>query len=181
MKKSKLAQYAVLPVMGLALLGIHAGVSQAATDGTQTNPMSNLVNAIAQKFNLSTTDVQQVFDEQRTQMGVQRQQEFRDRLSQAVTDGKLTQTQADLITAKMTELEANKQSLEGKTEEEKRTAVKSQMDSLQTWITENNIPREFVPFGGGRGGKRGHGGFRKGTPPQTDASSNTNTDTSTTN
>lgn len=155
-KKRVLAGSAII-ALGLVFAG--AGVSKAAnaTAGAG-NPMSSLVNAIATKFNLSTTDVQAVFDEQRAQMEKEHEQAFADRLKQAVADGKITQDQADKITAKKAELESLRSSMEGKTEDEKRAAMKTQMDSLKNWATENNIPADFMMFGMKMEAGKGHGG-----------------------
>lgn len=163
--KKKYLIYAIMPVIVFATIGTVYATSN--TSGTN-NPMANLVTAIAQRFNLNVSDVQQVFDEQktqmdaqrteqRTQMEAQRKQEFTDRINQAVTEGKLTQEQADKILAKKAELETQRTNLEGKTQEECRTAMKEQMDSLKQWATDNNIPQGYLPFGGfGMG--RGYGG-----------------------
>lgn len=153
---------AIAIATGLALAG--TGVIHAANTGTaQTNnPMSGLVNAIAQKFNLNASDVQQVFDQQRVQMDAQRQQEFETRVAQGVKDGKITQDQADQIVAKAKELQAARQSEQAnsanQTEADRDAARKAQMDSLKQWATQNNIPKEFMFFGGmGHGGPGHHG------------------------
>jgi len=172
--KKKIVVYSLLSALGLAALGIGAVYATANTNGTG-NPMSNLVNAIAQKFNLNVSDVQQVFDEQKAQMNTQREQQraqmeaknqqaFTDRINKAVTDGKLTQDQANKILAKKAELEAQKINSQNGNKDENRAVMKEQMDSLKQWATDNNIPPEYFPFGGfgmgsGRmGGMRGFGG-----------------------
>lgn len=160
--KKKYFIYAILPFMVLAIVGVVYANSNTAGSN---NLMNNLVNAIAQKFNLNVNDVQQVFDEQKAQMDVQREQkkeqEFTSRLSQAVADGKLTQEQANKISAKRAEIEAQKTSLESKTPEETRTAMKEQLNSLKQWATDNNIPQEYLFFGwfGMGRGHRGGPGF----------------------
>ncbi len=169
--KKKYLVYAILPVMAFAIIGAVYANSSAAGFG---NPMSNLVAAIAQRFNLNVSDVQQVFDEQRaqmaeqraeqrTQMEARREQTFTARISQAVTDGKLTQEQADKILAKKAEINTQKTNLEGKTKEELRAAMKAQMDSLKQWATDNNIPQEYLSFLGFGMGK-GYGGPGFGRP-----------------
>lgn len=135
----------------LGLAGTSAGVIHAANTTTARGPMAEPVSAIAQKFNLNQADVQQVFDQQHQQMEAQHQQEMiqrlTERLAQAVKDGKLTQEQSDKILAKHQELKALHESLKGKTPEEMKTAMKAQMESLQQWATDNNIPKEFMFFG----------------------------------
>lgn len=180
MKKQKKG-YAVALAIAILLSAAGAGMasSVSASTGGLKDPMGNLVNLIAQRFNLSTADVQKVFDEQRTAMEAARKQESADRLKQAVTDGKLTQDQANKITAKQAELEATRATLKDKTEAERQTAMKAEMESLKTWITENNIPQEFIMFGGpgmGRGHGKGFGmGGERKAPKTTDTTATTAT------
>ncbi len=159
----------------LALAGITA--AYAADTTVRIHPMDNLVQAISEKFNLNKDDVQQVFDDQKAVMETERKQADADRLSQAVTDGELTQAQSDAITAKQAELEAERASitppdpaeLEALTDEEreaKHEAMKAEMDAkreeLTQWAADNEIPKEYVQFAGGHGGPGGHGEERGG-------------------
>ncbi len=151
---------------GVAAIGI-SGISAAAPTGNdqstqaqeRSNPMSSLINAIAQKFNLNASDVQKIFEEQRTQMETQRDSEHTaraaERLTQAVSEGKLTQAQANLLKAKQAEMKAFHESLKGKTHEECKAAMDAKLAELKTWATANNIPQEYIQFGPMGGGPRG--------------------------
>ncbi len=144
---------------------IHAASNPTTT--TRQNPMTSLVTAISQKFNLSQTDVQKVFDDQQTQMrqemDAKRAEEQKTRLAAAVTAGKLTRAQSDLITAKQTEMKTFMDSLKDKTETERQTAMKTKMDELKAWATTNNIPEQYaLGFGGHMGGPAGEHGGRGG-------------------
>lgn len=142
--------YAIIPVIALASVGL--GVYASETQGE--NPMSNLVAKIAQKFNLQEADVQAVFNEHRTEMQTNMQTKFAERLSQAVTDGKLTQAQADLITAKRAELQAERPQL-ANGEKPTKELMQAHQTELKQWATDNNIPLEYVMgFGGGRMGPK---------------------------
>jgi hypothetical protein len=123
--------------------------------------MSDLVSAIASKFNLNVSDVQAVFDAQKTKMQAQRQQSFTDRINAAVTAGKLTQAQATAILSKKAELDTFQTSLQGKTAQERETAMQNLGISLKQWATDNNIPAGYIFFGGMEGGKMfgGRGAF----------------------
>jgi uncharacterized membrane protein YwzB len=158
---NKLALGAVA-LAGTATIG--AGAIQAAgPKGIGFKPMTNLVNAIATKFNLNPTDVQKVIDDQRTQMEVERHtQQAADqktRLDQAVKDGKITQAQEDLIIAKQTEIQTFMDSLKDKTEADRQAAIKTEMDAVQAWAKTNNIPDGMLMIGrgGAFGGPRGEG------------------------
>lgn len=151
-------RFLLAAVGAVSLTGAGVGLAQAAAK--PVNPgegrMATLVQALAKKFNLNAADIQTVFDEDRQGMEANRLQEAKDRLTQAVKDGKLTQTQADQLVAKRQELKTLMDSLKGKTREETEAARKTAMEKFNTWATTNNIPQEFLHFGFGPGG--GHGG-----------------------
>ena len=159
--KNKYLLYLATGAIALATVGTVAISTVSADTSVKTNPMTNLVNVIAEKFNLNPSDVQQVFTDQKAQMQVKMQQKETDKLNQAVTAGKLTQDQANKITAKKAELESEqstlKTSLQGKTKTEIQAAMKGQMDSLKQWATDNNIPMQYLMFGGFKGPRGGFG------------------------
>jgi hypothetical protein len=150
MTKSKKVLITTVAIIGLTVAGTGIFYSVSAAEGT--HPFDGLAKAIADKFNLNASDVQQVVDEQMAKIDTERQakeqQEFTDRINKAVSEGKLTQEQADKIFAKKAELEAQKTDPSGKTKEEMASAMKTQMDSLKQWMTDNNIPQEYCPLGG---------------------------------
>lgn len=163
MKKS-LAIASAITSIGLASIASVGlvGAAQSTTSGSNT-----LVDKIAQKFNLNKDDVQKVFDEDRQTHEAEHGQKQADRIAQAVKDGKLTQEQADKITAKLKELkaqrEAERDSMKDKTEEERRIAMETRRAELEKWAKDNNIPLEYLHGLGGRG--RVHG-FRAGGAPK---------------
>ena len=159
------------------------GVANAATENNATtNPMSSLVSAVAKKFNLKETDVQAVFDDQRTVMEADREANAKEKVSQLVKDGKLTQAQADLINTKRAELqktrEANRTNMDSKTKSERRTTMNAERTKLDQRFTDNDIPTEYRNLVLGGKGHGGHGmrGERMGdkssssaVPDQTDS------------
>lgn len=77
-------------------------------------------------------------------------------LDQAVKDGKLTQAQADLVTAKHAEYKTAVEALKDKTAAERQAAIKILNEGLKSWAKANNIPEQYaVPFGRGMGEGRG--------------------------
>jgi citrate synthase len=111
----------LLPVLAVtigtaAILGVHQ-VSAQIADGP-----SDLVSAIAQKFNLPQDQVQQVFSEHQEKHHAQIQAKMEERLTQLVTDGKLTEVQKQAIISKMAEMKNsfNPDSLKDLTPEQRR-------------------------------------------------------------
>lgn len=159
--------YAIIPAIALTSFGAVAYASQEQNE----NPMAGLVSAIAKKFNLQESDVQTVFNEYRetkqTQMQARRDENMADALKKVVTDGKITQAQSDLITAKKAEVDAAVKTLIGssKTKVEVKTETKKIFDALSQWAKDNNIDQKYLRFikpdyNGGKPGK-GFGKFPK--------------------
>ena len=163
MKRQLLAAGIVTAISATSLVG-GAAIASAETQGTSSsNPMSGLVNALAQKFNLKTADVQAVFDEQRTAMQAQREAEIKTQVSQLVTDGKLTQAQADALNTKRAELlqerEVNRSSDQALTQDERATKRDERRAELDAWLKENGIDSQYAYLLMGKGGfeRGGHG------------------------
>lgn len=170
MKKALLVTGATT-IVGLASF---AGVANAATSGSSTSGDS-LVDKIATKFNLNKSDVQAVFDADRTEHDAERQQKLEERLSQAVTDGKITSEQKDEILAKLKDMQTYMDSIKDKSEDEKRSLMKTKMDELKKWAEDNNLS-DYMPMGHGPGGPGGRGGDM--APPDDGGTSSSSSDSS---
>jgi hypothetical protein len=160
-KKPLLAAGVVSSVALASLTG--AGLVSAATPSTSTDGPTSLIEKIATKFNLNKDEVKAVFEEERTAHQAERQKANEDRLSQAVTDGKITEDQKAKILAKQAELkserEANRDSLKDKTEAERKAAREAKRTELEAWAKTNDVPTEYLRMGG-HGGPGGPGGPR---------------------
>lgn len=145
---NKMRSLAIAAATTLSVAGISVGILHAAQPQATNNRLDNLVQAVAQRFNLNVADVQKVFDEQRAQTEVQRQaqqtEQFKSMIAKAVSKGTLTQAQADLIIAKQTELQTFLTTLQGKSQSERQSAINAKMDELKTWAQSNNIPTQFL-------------------------------------
>ncbi len=158
------------------------------------NPMSSLVQKIADKFGLNKDEVQAVFDQDRQarfaemeKNRVAHQAEMEAKLTaqldQDVKDGKITPAQKDLIIAKRKEFEAARQtemqSLQGKTGDDLKAAIEAKKIQMQTqrtdlenWAKQNNIDIKYFTGGfwgkgpgfGGMGFGRMHGMMDKDYP-----------------
>jgi hypothetical protein len=124
-----------------------AGIASAAT----TTKPASLAQEIAAKFNLKSADVQGVIDTHKTEARSYRSGLETDRIAQAVKDGKITQSQADSLTAKLAELKADRPTDGTKPTAAQKAEMKSKMDAFRQWLKDNNIPKNLV-HGGGRGG-----------------------------
>ncbi len=141
-------------VMAIAGVGLFT-TAQAFAQETGTST-SSIVQKIADKFNLNKDEVQKVFDEEHAARHAEMEVKYTEYLSQAVTDGKITEAQKELILAKrkelMAEREAKMAAMKDKTEAERRAAMKSERAALQEWATQNNIDLQYLRGGMGKGG-----------------------------
>jgi DNA-binding transcriptional MerR regulator len=153
LKKTLVVTGGILAVGASSLVG--AGAVSAQTSSNNTHGPTALIQKIAQKFGLNEAEVKAVFDEEHEAREAERRQNLEDRLSQAVTDGKITEAQKTAVLSKVDELDTYRDSLSDKTDEERREAMKTKMAELKTWAEENDIPMDYLRMGGPRGG---HGG-----------------------
>ena len=151
-----MAVAAMAVVIGAGSLGIGTTFASERGDKKEAR-ISEIVSAIAEKFNLSESDVQAVFDEQaearrdemkekREEMRTKHDEKFDDALSQAVADGTLTQSQADAIEAKRDEMKTFMEGLKDETPEQRRADMKAKVEELRALAKENGIPEKYVRF-----------------------------------
>ena len=155
MKPTKKSIIISAGVAAIALSAVGGAVATHAASSTTTT--GSIIDKLAQRFNLKTADVQQVFDQQHQVNQAAHLAKGKTMLDQAVKDGKLTQKQEDLIVAKQKEVTDFMATLKGKTDVERKTAMQTEMKSLSDWATANSIPVQYAHFGGPRG-HFGHGG-----------------------
>lgn len=168
MKITKGTAAAGLAAVTIAGAGL-ALTSHSALALAQTN--DSLAGKIATKFNLNQDEVQAVIDEEHEAKAAEFQQKYEERLSQAVTDGKLTSEQKDQILTKMGEVKTRMEALKSETNDStRRDEMKNLHDELKQWAKDNDIPKQYVmPVGGGHGhGGRGLMGRPGDTPSQSD-------------
>ena len=147
----------MVAALGAGVVGVGVTHAAANADGSQPKFMSEIVSAIAEKFNLSEDDVQAVFDEQaearrdemkekHEDMRAKHDEKYDEMLAQAVTDGKLTQSQADSIASKRDEIQSYAESLKDETPEARRADMKAKLDDLKAWAKDNGIDEKYVRF-----------------------------------
>lgn len=141
----------LLAVLSLAVLGgALYGVNQVSAQETSTNPHDSLIQRLVARFGLNENEINQVFEEEHEARHAEMAKRMEERLSQAVTDGKLTEEQKQKILAKHEEMknsrEAEMESFKNMTEEERRTAMEKKHTELTTWAKVNDIPMEYLMF-----------------------------------
>lgn len=126
-------------------LGVIASVGYFGTTSVladNDNPMhQTLITRIAEKFNLKESDVEAVFEAVRDEKREEMKKNKEERLSQAVTDGVITEAQKQAILSKMNENMEERQA----NREEMQAWFKSQ------GIDETKLHNYLKPEGKGRG------------------------------
>jgi hypothetical protein len=133
-------------IVTLTLIGFGVVVTSRVF-AQDTNSPQTIVQKIADKFGLKTSDVQAVFDQNRTDRRAEMETKFEEQLTAAVKDGKLTEEQKQLILAKRKELQNSRQ-------------------DFKNWATQNGIDIKYLMGGFGMRGGHGPGGPPKPSPTQ---------------
>lgn len=153
MTRRNLLLLAAIAAAGGSVLLVGQHMVAAASTTTST---SGLSNAIATQLNVSSTAVQGAIDSYQTTQEAQREADRRtqyvDKLTQAVTDGKLTADQKTKLLAEYDSVAS------------KMSDLQKQMQQIHTdetqWATSNGIDTQWLPGGpGGPGGMRHGPGF----------------------
>jgi hypothetical protein len=126
----------VYVVAGMALAGLSAfGVRSVYAQGF-VNGYPAVVQKIADKFHLNLSDVQAVFNQDRQDRESQMQTRFTGELDQAVSQGKLTAAQKQLILDKRQELQTARQA--------DVANWKKLTQDLKSWAAANNIDLKYL-------------------------------------
>jgi len=114
----------------------------SAQDTTGANSM---VAAIAQKFNLNQSDVQTVFDEQRSKHQAEMKTQMESKLTQAVADGKITEAQKQAILTHhdaMKDSRPNRGEFQSLTEEQRKAKMDEKKVEMDAWLSQNGLTQE---------------------------------------
>lgn len=147
-------------LMGAGVMAVSLGslgVASAATN-SPNDSKNSLVSKIAAKFHLQKSEVQAVFDQDHADHMADLKAKRATALKQAVSDGKLTQAEADHITAVWQEID---DLVDGKRPDQQSTAtrdaIKAKMDALRTWANNHSLDlRSMHLVGGPHAGGFGH-------------------------
>ena len=147
--KAIIISVAVLSI--LSLVGVFGIQSVRANEDNNYPP---IIQRLVEKFGLNENEVKAVFDEERDEWQQQRQGRFEEQLNQVVSDGKITEEQKQLILAKRTEMQANRNQYQDLSSEERREKMTEHHGEMKTWAQENGIDISFMQMlaKGPRGG-----------------------------
>jgi len=118
-----------------------------------------IVQKLVERFGLNESDVKAVFDEERSNRQTEMQNKFEERLTQAVSDGKITEVQKQAIIAKHQEIMNNRSELDemkNLTQEERRSKMEEKRTEMENWAKELGIDTgvlENLMHGGMKGGR----------------------------
>ena len=141
-----------------AVVGGAVMVSQTVTAQEPAEQLTQIVERIAAKLNMQPSQVQSVLDEMQNEKHTEMQTHLEERLTQAVTDDKITEAQKQAILSKHAEMQTKMEALKDLTPEQRRTEMEKIHEEMKTWAEENDIDFPFIGFGRGfhRGMKMGH-------------------------
>ncbi len=163
MNKKLLLVLGAITIIGAGALGSSQAFAQ---ESNTQDPVNSLVQKIADKFGLNKDDVQAMFTEHKSEMKANISARQEDRLSNLVSEGKITEAQKTLIINKQKELAekraANKSSLKDLSREEIRSKMETERAELEKWATDNGIDKKYLMMGSGRGF---HMEFKPGIKP----------------
>lgn len=158
--KKGLMAAAAIATIGVAGVATTAGVYAATTDST--DPQASLVQKIADKFGVNKDEVQQLFDEQRTEHEAKHEAEVAERLQALVDDGTITAEQKTLIETKIKEMkeqrEADRDNFKELSHEERKAKMDEGKTGLESWAKDNGLDLTKLKGVFMDGGPRGFGG-----------------------
>jgi hypothetical protein len=143
---SSLKNKAILSVASIATLGTIGFVGLTGTGMVQAQANENeyplIIQKLAEKFGVEASEVQNVFEETKDQL-------FVDRLTEAVENGDITEDQKSLIIEKQAEFETRREEIDNQslTAAERRDAMQTLHEEMRNWAEENGIDMHFLMGG----------------------------------
>jgi len=158
--KTKTLIFSAVAVGAIVLTGLY-GLS-AVSVGAQGVISNPITQRLAERFNLNSDEVQEVFQEMRQEKREMFQIHFGEKLDEAVSEGVITQEQKEVILSKKIEMQERKEEFRNLSAEERKQAIIELKQEMKDWAEENNI--DFQSFKGSFAPKSGGKGFFKGGP-----------------
>lgn len=150
---------ASLAVVVSTIAGV--GLAKAATASTTTKAdhQAALITKLATGTGKSESDIKAIFDADHAARQVEHEATEAADLAQAVTDKKLTQAQADHLTAIDKEIDTLRNGKRpAELDQTTKDAIKTKRGALKTWATEQKLDLSTFMHGSGDGRRGHHGG-----------------------
>lgn len=154
-KTLALAVTAILIAGVAGLVGV-LGITKAyAQESLDSYPI--LIQNLAEKFNLDSEEVFEVFEDTR-------EQRVNERLDAFVEDGTITEEQKELIIEKQEDFRSQFEDIHNQqlTSEERRNAMFELKEEMRDWAEENDIPLLQIMMRGKQDGLRDKGFGHRG-------------------
>lgn len=156
MKKSHILSALVVAIG----VGGAVGMSQVQAQEGITSSNPPIIQKLVERFGLNEAEVKAVFEEEHAARKAEMKTKAEERLTQLVSEGKLTEAQKTAIIAKHAEMEAQRESMkdsfETMTQEERKATMEKHRVELEAWATEQGIDSKYLmftmKFKGGHGG-----------------------------
>jgi hypothetical protein len=170
MTKKTLITVATVSVLSGGLVAVTNAFAQTSASGQ--NGIPSLVQEIANKFHLNTSDVQSVFDQHKQEMQSKMESNYETYLQNLVNSGKITEEQQQMILNKhkalLSQMQSNKNNFKNMTPAERKSQMQASLQELKNWAKQNDINLQYLrPFGPGRGFGRFGWHKPKATPTPT--------------
>lgn len=130
-------KFLLIPAAALAITVTAAIAGVAAAQSNSSYP--DLVQAIANKFHLDPSQVQQVVSDVHSQYAQKHEENLESKIAQLVKDNKLTKTQADALTAKLKDLRTQVEATKSLPEGERHTKIMQIMSDFKSWAQSQGI------------------------------------------
>ena len=149
-----------IPMAAVALLGAGAyGLATVSAATATSNPSANLIQKLADTLHVDKSKVQAVFDQDKTDRQAAQEKKYEDRVTQGVTDGKLTAAQKDLLLAEHKQLANEMKTATAASGSDRQAAMQKIRTEANDWAKTNNIEATWL-MGGGF--EHGHHGMMRG-------------------
>lgn len=112
------------------------GASAMAASSSSSSSYPDIVQKIADKFHLKASDVNSIFQQERTDHQTARHQKLVTALDQAVANGKITKDQETKI---LGELDSLRQQHKDSSKQDRRADMQDFHSQMQQWLKDNNI------------------------------------------
>ncbi len=148
-KKAILTMF-VIGFIGFGILG--AAPANAQDTSAKNSFFTTLVDRIAAAFNLDKAKVQEVVNQVENEHRVVRETEMKarqeERLSQLVSEGKISEAQKQAIIKKHEEMRSNfnPESMANMTEEQRHAAMEKHKAELDAWAQSQGIDPQYLMF-----------------------------------